>query len=197
MQLFVSTTSPFARLIMVTAYQEKIDLNLNFILPWENPQDYLTINPFCQVPALLTSNQTLITETSIILQYLTPQIFSNEQTITKTSFSFGLINQAVRAFSIQRFHPENSEPHPFIARSCEFLTNALKNAPQLDPQSDDYGHIFFGIALTYVQLRLPDVFEQAISTANKQALADFLQRDFMVKTDSEKLALFPKSINHL
>lgn len=197
MQLFVSTTSPFTRLIMAVAYREKINLNLTFIFPWENPKDYIAVNPFCQVPALLTEEKTLITETSIILQYLTPQIFTNEKTVSLISFSFGVINQAVRAFSIERFHPENSEPHPFIERSCQFLSNALKNAPQLDHNSDDYGQLFYGIALTYVQLRLPTVYEQAVSTENKQALVAFSQRDLMQKTATPNLELLPKSINEL
>lgn len=66
MKLFVSTTSPYARLVMVTAYLNNIDLTLKFVLPWGNPKELLVVNPFCQVPAL-------ITETSVILAYLLPK----------------------------------------------------------------------------------------------------------------------------
>lgn len=73
MKLFVSTTSPYARLVMVTAYLNNIDLTLKFVLPWGNPKELLVVNPFCRVPALLTENDTLITETSVILAYLLPK----------------------------------------------------------------------------------------------------------------------------
>lgn len=73
MKLFVSTTSPYARLVMITAYLNNIDLTLKFVLPWGNPKELLVVNPFCQVPALLTENDTLITETSVILAYLLPK----------------------------------------------------------------------------------------------------------------------------
>lgn len=87
MKLFVSTTSPFARLVMVACLREQIDAKLIFVMPWENPQELLAVNPFSQVPALLTDNQLLITESSVILAHLMPQIFADEKSAALTSLS--------------------------------------------------------------------------------------------------------------
>lgn len=197
MQLYVSTTSPFARLVMISAYQTRLDLALHFVMPWDNPSELLAVNPFSQVPTLVTDDGQVITESSVILAYLLPQLFKDSQTTSLISLSLTIINQAVRAFSIQRFQPDNSTPHPFIARSEDFLRHGLKNAPNLQAGSDDWGQIFLGIALAYVQLRLPHIYEQAVSEANKQVLSEFLQRDFMQKTDSSQLEKLPKSISEL
>lgn len=122
MKLFVSTTSPFARLVMITALRANLkDLELTFINPWENPAELIKVNPFSQVPALLTDNGNLITETPIIIHYLAPQALNNESQTTLISYAISVINQAVKAFSIQRFQPETTTPHPFIARASEFL----------------------------------------------------------------------------
>lgn len=197
MKLFVSTTSPFARLVMIACLRHHIDAELVFVMPWENPKELLAVNPFSQVPALLTDSQKLITESSVILAHLTPQIFADEKSASLISLSLGIINQAVRAFATQRFQPTSATPHPFIARSTSLLSNLLPNAPQLDAQSEELSQIFFGIALAYLKMRLPDVFENAVSDANKIALERFYQRDFMQKTDSAALDKLPKSISQL
>ena len=163
-------------------------------MPWENPQELLAVNPFSQVPALLTDNQLLITESSVILAHLMPQIFADEKSAALISLSLGIINQTVRAFATERFQPSSATPHPFIERSTSLLSNLLPNAPQLDAQSDSLGQIFFGIALGYLKLRLAEVFDKAVTEANKSALEQFYQRDFMQKTQSTALEKLPTSI---
>ena len=197
MKLFVSTTSPFARLVMVACLRQQIDAELIFVMPWENPQELLAVNPFSQVPALLTDNQLLITESSVILAHLMPQIFADEKSAALISLSLGIINQTVRAFATERFQPSIATPHPFIECSTSLLSNLLPNAPQLDAQSDALSQIFFGIALGYLKLRLAEVFDKAVSEANKSALEQFYQRDFMQKTQSTALEKLPTSIFQL
>ena len=77
------------------------------------------------------------------------------------------------------------------------MSNLLPNAPQLDAQSDALSQIFFGIALAYLKLRLAEVFDKAVTEANKAALDQFCQRDFMQKTHSTALEKLPKSISQL
>ena len=197
MKLFVSTTSPFARLVMVACLRQQIDAELIFVIRWENPQEFLAVNPFSKVPALLTDKQLLITESSVILAHLMPQIFADEKSAALISLSLGIINQTVRAFATERFQPSSATPHPFIERSTSLLSNLLPNAPQLDAQSDALSQIFFGIALGYLKLRLAEVFDKAVSEANKSALEQFYQRDFMQKTQSTALEKLPTSISQL
>ena len=197
MQLFVSTTSPFARLVLITAYRKKLDISLNFVMPWDNPAELMAVNPFCQVPTLITDSGQVITESSVILAHLAPEIFADETTAAKVSFSLGLINQAVKAFSTRKFQPTNSEPHPFIQRAEQFLNDALTSAPTLQSASDNWGEIFYGVALVYIQLRLPELFEHTVSPANQQAVSEFLQRDFMQKTAPSQLDKLPQFVMQL
>ena len=194
MKLFVSTTSPFARLVMVACLRQQIDAELIFVMPWENPQELLAVNPFSQVPALLTDNQLLITESSVILAHLMPQIFADAKSAALITLRPGTTNQTLRPLATERFQPSSATPHPFIERSTSLLSNLLPNAPQLDAQSDSLGQIFFGIALGYLKLRLAEVFDKAVTEANKAALEQFCQRDFMQKTQSIALEKLPTSI---
>ena len=53
MKLYLSTTSPYSRLALIAAlHSGKRDLQLHYVLPWENPADLLAINPYSQIPAL-------------------------------------------------------------------------------------------------------------------------------------------------
>ena len=68
MKLYLSTTSPYARLALIAALRSgKNDLQLQFVLPWEDPAALLAVNPFSQIPALHCDDGHLITESLIIM----------------------------------------------------------------------------------------------------------------------------------
>lgn len=183
MQLFISPTSPFARLVLVTALRSNLtDLELKFVNPWENPIEFIKINPFSQVPALLTDNNNLITETPVIINYFAPQIFTDESQTALICYAITTLSQAVKAFSTQRFQPKNVIPHPFIQRATKVLQDTLPISPMLDPSSEAWGQIFLGVSLGYVQLRLPEIYENSVSEDNQRAVEKFKQRAFMQHT---------------
>ena len=46
MKLYLSTTSPYSRLALIAAlHSGKRDLQLHYVLPWENPAELIAINP--------------------------------------------------------------------------------------------------------------------------------------------------------
>ena len=93
--------------------------------------------------------------------------------------------------------PPGSIPHPHIARSRAALTRALPLAPQLDASSEDWGHIILGVALNYIRMRLPDIYDAHITPDNRRAVDTFLQRDFMQKTDTAQLQKLPARVADL
>ena len=93
--------------------------------------------------------------------------------------------------------PAHSIPHPHIARSREALARALPHAPQLEPQSDDWGHIILGNGLNYVRMRLPDIYAAHVSRDNQTAVSAFLARDFMQKTETPQLEKRPARVADL
>ena len=61
MKLYTSTTSPTARAIILTALaQGKDALQLAYADPWTTPPALTAVNPFSQVPVLITADGTAI-----------------------------------------------------------------------------------------------------------------------------------------
>ena len=198
MKLYLSTTSPYSRLALIAALRsDKRELQLHFVLPWENPQDLIAVNPYSQIPALLCDDGNVIGETLIIMHYLDDRVLRGGATCARAAYGMAAINQAVRAFSLNMHQPANSIPHPHIARSHAALARALPRAPQLDPASSDWGHIILGSGLNYVRMRLPDLYAAHVSRDNQSAVAAFLERDFMQKTETAQLERRPACVGEL
>ena len=71
MKLYTSTTSPTARAIILTALaQGKDALQLAYADPWTTPPALTAVNPFSQVPVLITADGTAIYNTLTIADYL-------------------------------------------------------------------------------------------------------------------------------
>jgi len=75
MKLYLSTTSPYSRLALIAAlHSGKRDLQLHYVLPWENPAELIAINPYSQIPALLCDDGNILSETLIIMNYLDDRV---------------------------------------------------------------------------------------------------------------------------
>ena len=198
MKLYLSTTSPYSRLALIAAlHSGKRDLQLHYVLPWENPAELIAINPYSQIPALLCDDGNILSETLIIMHYLDDRVLRGGGTCARAAYGIATINQAVRAFALNMHQPAHSIPHPHIARSREALARALPHAPQLDPASDDWGHIILGNGLNYVRMRLPDIYAAHVSRDNQTAVSAFLARDFMQKTETSQLEKRPARVADL
>ena len=198
MKLYLSTTSPYSRLALIAALRSgRADLQLHYVLPWENPAELIAINPYSQIPALLCDDGNILSETLIIMNYLDDRVLRGGCTCARAAYGIATINQAVRAFALNMHQPAHSIPHPHIARSREALARALPHAPQLEPQSDDWGHIILGNGLNYVRMRLPDIYAAHVSRDNQTAVSAFLTRDFMQKTETPQLEKRPARVADL
>jgi len=129
MKLYLSTTSPYSRLALIAAlHSGKRDLQLHYVLPWENPAELIAINPYSQIPALLCDDGNILSETLIIMNYLDDRVLRGGCTCARAAYGIATINQAVRAFALNMHQPAHSIPHPHIARSREALARALGRA---------------------------------------------------------------------
>lgn len=197
--LYISTTSPYTRMLLTVAEQYQIDLALKFVMPWENPAELTAVNPFSQVPALLLDNGDVITETPMIMQAIAPQMFDDnrEYNLPKIAQALTMTAQGVRAFSIQRFTPEGQEFHPFVARSTDLLKKVLSNLPTLSAESQEIGDKLVLCALIWLGIRLPDVFN-ALSAENQNVVKTFEQSELIQKFSTARLEqLLPKTIAEL
>ncbi|WLF83521.1 glutathione S-transferase N-terminal domain-containing protein [Moraxella sp. ZY210820] len=197
--LYISTTSPYTRMLLTVAEQYQIDLALKFVMPWENPTELTAVNPFSQVPSLLLDNGDVITETPMIMQAIAPQMFDDnrEYNLPKIAQALTMTAQGVRAFSIQRFTLEGQEFHPFVARSTDLLKQVLSNLPTLSAESQEIGDKLVLCALIWLSIRLPEVFN-TLSTENQNVVKTFEQSELMQKFSTARLEqLLPKTIAEL
>lgn len=198
MKLYASHTSPYARLAIISAYRVGYRrLQLEFVLPWENPAELIAVNPFCQVPVLQTDDGNTITDSLIITHYLDETTQSGGRNCAVTSFAFAAINQCVKAFSLEKDQPQGTTAHPHIERAKQALARALPRAPQLIANSENWAQIVLGNAFCYIKRRAPELYETHVSQDNKIVAESFIQRDFMRKTEPEALAKNPATIAEL
>ncbi|ANB92293.1 hypothetical protein MOVS_10290 [Moraxella ovis] len=194
--LYISTTSPYTRMLLMIAYTKNIELALRFVVPWENPSELVAVNSFSQVPALAWQNGDTITETPLIIQALAPDVYTDNPAynLPRIAKALGITAQGVRAYSTQIFGKDT--PHPFVARSTDILTSALPALPTLSADSDEWGDKLLLCSLIWIGIRLPHVFE-TLSDDNKKAVSEFSQTPLMQKLTTEMLENMPKTVQDL
>ena len=100
MKLYLSTTSPYSRLALIAAlHSGKRDLQLHYVLPWENPAELIAINPYSQIPALLCDDGNILSETLIIMNYLDDRVLRGGCSCARSAYGIATSNHAVRAFA--------------------------------------------------------------------------------------------------
>ncbi|MDO4426773.1 MAG: glutathione S-transferase family protein [Moraxella sp.] len=196
--LYISTTSPYTRILLMIAALKNVDLALKFVMPWENPTELIAVNSFSQVPALLLDTGEVITETPLIIQAIAPEVYTENPSydLPRIAKAFGILAQGVRAYSTERFAPPDSAPHPFVARSKALLTDTLPALPTLSEESPALGDKILLCALIWVGIRLPEMFE-TLSPENKHAVNAFHQSPLMQKLNTEALEKKPAQITVL
>lgn len=196
--LYISTTSPYTRILLSIAYLKGIELELRFVVPWENPSELTAANPFSQVPALVWDNGDVVTETPLIIQALAPEIYTHNPAydLPRISRAFGILSQGVRAYSTERFGLEGQALHPFVARSKKALMEVLPILPTLSADSGEWGDRILLCALIWTRLRLPDVFAE-LSDENRQAVELFSNSGLMQKLTPQALEKQPKTVADL
>lgn len=196
--LYISTTSPYTRILLMIAYLQKIDLQLKFVLPWENPSELTAINSFSQVPALVWETGEVITETPVIIQAIAPDVYTTNPSynLPRIAKALGMIAQGVRAYSTERFGIAGQPPHPFVARSTDLLKQTLPNLPKLSANSDEWGDKILLCGLIWIGIRLPEVY-QTLSIENQQAVQAFENSELMQKLSAQALENLPTSVQQL
>ncbi|MDR2244911.1 MAG: glutathione S-transferase N-terminal domain-containing protein [Burkholderiales bacterium] len=111
MQLYLNDTSPFARLVLVTALETGIeDIQLHWIDPWESPDSLTEVNPFSTVPTLTLESGQAIFESLFICQYLLGRCQKNTAVkwcdvddLHRFSIGKTLMEMSFRSVVLQRF----------------------------------------------------------------------------------------------
>lgn len=196
MKLYLSATSPFSRLCAITALRVgREDTQLQFVDPWANPLALEQVNPFSQVPTLLTDDGLYLTNTLIICQHIDNRIWHGSRAAQKSGYAFSLMEQFVKYFSL--IHKTDGVaqpvPHPHIERSLHALKRALPNAPALDPTSEDWEQYLLAVTLLFIA-RAETLYRHYVSSDNQLALSEFAKKPFMQATDVPVLSQQPATL---
>lgn len=164
MKLYFNKTSPYARKVRVTAHEKSLmeSLELHEVDPWTDPADLLAATPLAKVPALITDDGTLITESTAICDYLDGlgqgrKLVDGERwrVMARVGLGQGLIDAAFITVIEQR-RPTAQRSDDWIARQRRAIERVL---PRLATAADrfDLGDITLACGLAYLDFRLPDV----------------------------------------
>ena len=199
MKLIYSAASPYARKARVAAIESGVSdkLELEGILPWEDPDGYRDINPVGKVPALVRDDGPPLYQSNIICEYLdaqgTTRIYpdigpARWTALRQIAAADGILDASVGARMEGMFHEGDAVSTAFIDRQEHSVAMALG---QLEAEASDLdgpvtiGQIAVACALAYRDFRFVDV-DWRTSRPNLAAwFAEFAQRPSMVETDPE------------
>lgn len=164
MKLYFNKPSPYARKVRVTAHEKSLmdRLELHECDPWSDPPELLAVNPFAKVPALLTDDGTVITESTAICKFLDqigqgPELVSGEswRVMARLGLAHGVIDAGF-AIVIERRRPAAQQSHDWIARQTRAIARATPRLAIAENRFD-LGDITLACALAYLDFRLKEI----------------------------------------
>ena len=215
MKLFLNETSPFARLVLVTAVESGCrDLDLAWVDPWSSPKALLNVNPFSIVPTLhIDSGQTLC-ESIFICSYLiglanpsTSQIKAvdvvDSRVLSLLAIGKTMMEIAFKKVVMNRFFDADRE-NLIATRATEALTRTLTNLDaHLTPEANalqahpTLADITLAVALDYLRFRMSDLFDAEAGPTTKAWLDPYLSRPSFEFSTPEQLQSRPDSLSSL
>lgn len=168
MKLYLSATSPFARIVTATLIEKGLQERVERVMvdPWASGPELLEQTPLSRIPALVTDEGTVLTESLLIATYL-DRVFPErpllpaqglEAALHKLGLAHGVLDAAVFYFSTGRFGGGPEDPLRVrrltaIRRTLPLLTRSVAE-PAGQP---DLGDLAVAVALGYLDLRLAEL----------------------------------------
>jgi glutathione S-transferase len=193
MKLFFNKPSPYARKVRVVAHEKALTDRLEMVEvdPWSDPPELLAANPLAKVPALLTDDGTLITESTALGAYLDGlghgrKLVDGERwrVMARASFAQGLMDAAFITV-IERRRPAERQWSDWIKRQHRAIERTLPSfTPEYlgDANRFDLGDITLACGLAYLDFRLGDIPWRAQHPHLAQWLDQINQRPSMLAT---------------
>src|SRR5690606_36514831 len=173
MKLVLNKTSPYARLVLVTAHEAGVGDRIELIWaePEDDPPELLALNPLGKVPALLTDDGVALVESTCICEHLVANApngaalvprepAARTAMLRRLGLGRGAIDCAFGAVIQRRFDGNADSPLsqrwlralPRTAAALE--TIYAQRAPATAP---DLGDLAVAVAFDYIDFRLPEI----------------------------------------
>lgn len=200
MKLYCSLTSPYSRKVRVTLEELGLGDQVELVItnPFAPTAEFLSVNPLAKIPALVTERGEMLPDSALIVEYLMhkkpglaalPRGARRWELLRRAQLAEGVIDSAV-ATTLEKRRPESIHFMQFLDRQREIIVRTLdilnQDAGHLALQTPGLGEITTGVALGYLDFRMPYLEWRK----NRDALANwysvFAQRPSMVQTQPPK-----------
>jgi glutathione S-transferase len=167
MKLYFNKPSPYARKVLVVAHEKRLIDRIELIEtdPWSDPAVLHAATPIGKVPALVTDDGLLLTESPAIAEHLDrigegPALAQGDDVAARAALSQGFIDAAFGTV-IERRRPAERQWPDWIARQRRAIERTLARI-EVPPSTDDggrfdLGDIGFAVGLAYLDFRLPEI----------------------------------------
>lgn len=196
MRLYSSRTSPYARKVRVVADELGLADLIEEIMtdPFNPPPEFLAANPLSKIPTLLTEKGEALPDSSLIIEYLQtrgrglaalPRGSKRWTCLRRQQVAEGTIDAAV-AIVLEKRRPESIIYTAFLDRQAGIIQRSLDllnlETSALSNDAPSVVEITAGVALAYLDFRLPYLEWRKNHEALAQWFAQFSQRPSMQKT---------------
>lgn len=169
MRLFYSATSPYARKVRIVIAEKGLEHRVESILcnPFDVVPELLAVNPLGKVPSLLLDDGTAHFDSPVISEYLdsldgTVQLLPASgpdrwRALHQQALGDGILDAAF-SVAMESRRPEEKQSPDWIGRWTAAITRSFHALEvEMDGMGENVtlGHIAFGAALGYLDLRLP------------------------------------------
>ena len=188
MRLYNNRPSPYGRKVLVVAHEKQLLDRINVIQidPWSDPPELVAITPLGKVPAFVTDDGMLVTESTLIAEYFDAigsgagLLGANRlSTLRRTALAQGLIDAAF-ALVVERRRPADRQWEAWSARQEQAIERTLRKVTA--PGVFDLADITLACGLAYLDFRLPELAWHSLRPDLARWLDDVAQRPSMQAT---------------
>jgi len=168
MQLFINTTSPYARIARIAlAEKGRTDIAPEIVDPWADAPRLLEVNSAARVPALVTDDGRVLTESLLIVLWLEsqrpqPSLLGEDRVgvVSRAGVAMGVIDAAVHTLIGRKCTDAAFDDAPVGLRRRRSMVNGLlrleADPPRWRSGAPDLAAITAVVAVDYVRFRFAD-----------------------------------------
>jgi glutathione S-transferase len=164
MKLFLNTTSPYARIARIALEEKGLAFGTEFVDPWADAPQLLQANTAARVPALVTDDGRVLTESLLIALWLeaerpAPSLLGADRTATiaRAGVAMGVVDAAVHTLIGRKITDASFDTAPVGLRRRRSMDEGLRrleaDPPTYASGAPDLAAIAAVVALDYVRFR--------------------------------------------
>lgn len=194
MKLYMWPTSPYvAKTLAVAEYKQlKSQIELVYVHPWQKDSFIPADNPLGKIPTLITDTGEALYDSSVICEYLDsigqgssslfPEGEGRWQALKLQALANGMMDAGVSVQYELRFRPQDKQSQDWAERQLKAIGRSLVIADEWAAQyngTDSIASIAIGMAVAYLQLRMPELDDWGQYPQLLSWLDGYIQKPFM------------------